>query len=81
MPRSTVGPQALGAKIQDDANTDPPSVKEELVCALLQELDPYKSMGPGKIQPRVLRELADVIARPLSMIFEKLWRLRDIPED
>ncbi|GAB0179274.1 mitochondrial enolase superfamily member 1 [Grus japonensis] len=37
---STVGPQALGTKIQVDANTDPPSAKEELVCELLQELDP-----------------------------------------
>ena len=56
-------------------------MKEELVCELLQELDPYKSMGPDVIYPRVLRELADVIKRPLSIIFEKSWRLRDIPED
>ncbi|GAB0209556.1 mitochondrial enolase superfamily member 1 [Grus japonensis] len=78
---STVGPQALGTRIQVDANTDPPSVKEELVCELLQELDPYKSMGPDNIHLRVLRELADVIARLLSVIFEKLWKSGDIPED
>ncbi|KAK4816812.1 hypothetical protein QYF61_023499 [Mycteria americana] len=78
---STVGPQALGTKIQVDTNTDTPSVKEELVCELLQELDPYKSMGPEVIHPRALRELADAVVRLLSIIFEKSWRLGDVPED
>jgi len=41
---STVGPQALGSKIQVDANTDPLSVKEELVHELLKEPDCYKLM-------------------------------------
>ncbi|GAB0188526.1 mitochondrial enolase superfamily member 1 [Grus japonensis] len=78
---STTGPLALGTKIQVNANTDPLSVKEELVCELLQELDPYKLIGPDHIHPRVLRELADIIVRLLSIIFEKLWRSGDIPED
>ncbi|PKU40160.1 rna-directed dna polymerase from mobile element jockey- hypothetical protein [Limosa lapponica baueri] len=77
---STVEPQALGTKIQVDANTGPPSVKEELLCELLQELDPYKSMGPDTIDLR-LRELADVILRPLSITFEMSWRSGGVPED
>jgi len=62
---STVGPQALGAKTQVDANTDSLPVNEELVCELLQELGPYKLMGPDVIHPMVLREMADIIERPL----------------
>ena len=78
---STVGPQGMGTKTRVYANIDPPSVKEELVCELSQDLDSYKSIRPDVIHPRVLRELADIIARPISITSEKLWRLRDIPED
>lgn len=74
---STVGPQTLRTKIQVDVNTDPPLVKEDSVRELLQELDPYKSVGADNIHPRVL---ADIIAKLLFIIFEKSWRLRDIPK-
>ncbi|PKU44080.1 rna-directed dna polymerase from mobile element jockey-like [Limosa lapponica baueri] len=38
-------------------------------------------MGPDGIRPWVLRELADVIVKLLSIIFEMSWRTGEVPED
>ncbi|KAJ7420328.1 RNA-directed DNA polymerase from mobile element jockey-like protein [Pitangus sulphuratus] len=38
-------------------------------------------MGPDGIHPRILKELADVITKLISMIFEWSWEFREVPAD
>ncbi|KAJ7411588.1 RNA-directed DNA polymerase from mobile element jockey [Pitangus sulphuratus] len=54
-----------------DCKNDQLAVDPEIVLDLLLQLDSYKSMEPHGIHPRIFKELADVIAKPLSMIFEQ----------
>jgi len=50
-----------------------PLVKEDQLKEHLNKLEIRKSRGPDGIYPHVLRELADVIARSLSIVSERLW--------
>ena len=38
-------------------------------------------MGPDGIHPRVLRELAEVLTKPLSIIYQQSWLTGEVPVD
>jgi len=78
------GPQAsqsLEVRKKAWRKQDLPLVEEDRVRHCLSKLDTHKSMGPDGMHPQFLRELVDVIAEPLSVIFERSWRTGEVPED
>ncbi|KAF1472608.1 hypothetical protein FQV18_0007885, partial [Eudyptula minor novaehollandiae] len=66
---------------RDSEQGEPPIIQEEAVNDLLCHLDAHKSMGPDGIHPRVLRELAKELAKPLSIIYQQSWLTGEVPDD
>ncbi|KFU95746.1 hypothetical protein M959_14011, partial [Chaetura pelagica] len=58
----------------------PPTVREDQVHDHLRHLNICKSVGLDEMHPRVLWELAHVVAKSLSVIFEKSQRA-EIPDE
>lgn len=73
-------PQSPDLEDHDCRNNKLPA-NSQLVQDLLLQPDAHRSMGPEGIHPRVLKELADVIARPLSNIFQQSSECGEVPVD
>ncbi|KFQ23353.1 LINE-1 reverse transcriptase, partial [Mesitornis unicolor] len=76
-----LGTQPPEQQDRDGKHSEAPIIHEEVVSDLLHQLDMHKSMGPDGIHPRVLRELAEVLAKPLPIIYQQSWLTGEVPVD
>ena len=66
---------------RDKEQNEAPIIQGEMVSNLLHHLDTHKSIRPDGIHPRVLRQLAEVFIKPLSIIYQQSWLTREVPVD
>ena len=59
----------------------PPIIQKEVINNLLCYLHPYKSGGQDGIHTRVLQELAEELAKPLSIIYQQSCLKGEVPDD
>ncbi|KAK4810917.1 hypothetical protein QYF61_013325 [Mycteria americana] len=77
----SLGTQPLELEDRDWDQNGAPIIQGEMVSDLLHHLDTHKSMGPDEIHPRVLKELAEELTKPLSIIYQQSWLTAEVPAD
>ncbi|KAK4822594.1 hypothetical protein QYF61_017326 [Mycteria americana] len=77
----SLGTQPPESEDRDGDQNGAPIIQGEMVSDLLHHFDTHKSMGPDEIHPRVLKELADVLTKPLSIIYQQSWLTGEVPAD
>ena len=84
--------QFLSVFSEDDGRTpdikgkDCPPISELTITQngvqkLLSELNPSKANGPDQISTRILKECADIISKPLTLIYQASLKQSKIPDD
>jgi len=66
---------------REEGQNKPPIIHEEAVNDLLCHLDTDMSVGLYGIHPRVLRELAEELAKPLSIIYQQSCLTGEVPDE
>jgi len=56
-------------------------IQEKTVMGLLVHLDCHKSMLPDAICPRAWGELAEMISKTLSIVYQQFWSISEIPDN
>ncbi|KAK4833083.1 LOW QUALITY PROTEIN: hypothetical protein QYF61_027745 [Mycteria americana] len=77
----SLGTQPLELEDRDGDQNGAPIIQGEMVSDLLHHLDIQKSMGPDVIYLRVLKELAEVLTKHLSIIYQQSWLTGEVPVD
>ncbi|PKU47556.1 rna-directed dna polymerase from mobile element jockey- hypothetical protein [Limosa lapponica baueri] len=77
----TTLPKSQKAKAGTRSKSDHPQQETPQLQDHRRNLKVHKSMGPDWIYLQVLKELADEVTKPLSIIFEKSWQSCEVPAD
>ena len=56
-------------------------ITEGQVVKKLKAIQLAKSPGPDQLHPKLIRELADVLAKPLSIVYNTSLQKRTLPSD
>jgi len=75
------GSQHPVLEYREGKQNKPLIIQEEAVNDLLCHLGTYKSVGLDGIHPGVLRELAEELAKPLSIIYQQSWLTGEVPDE
>ena len=57
-----------------------PIFDESVIRKKLMNLNTYKSIGVDKVHPKVLKECADSLARPLTILFNLSYISSRVPQ-
>ncbi|KAK4832580.1 hypothetical protein QYF61_024371 [Mycteria americana] len=77
----SVGTKPPELEDRDGEQDKAPIIQGEMVSDLLHHLETHKSMGLDGIHPRVPRELAEVLTKPLSILYQQSWLTGEVLVD